>query len=482
MKVLIGQFVTESNANIPHQCEITDYDIAFGDECIRKMQINDSFSRHGVEVIPSIYANAGAAGVVKKQTFDYIESCFLQAVKQHLNEIDGIYLMLHGASEVDGLEGGSGDHHILQEIRKITGPYLPIAVSCDPHGNLKKEYVEAVQIIRSYRQSPHTDKEETYQKVIDMLCQRLKDRQRACAIYRKLPLILGGEQSVSADEPVCSINRYMDQLEQDPRILSASWHVGYIRHDCAVAGCGLVVVPANDEDCAYAEEIADQLAAYVWERRHEFHYTGLTAQPEEALRMVLDFPEKPAVITDSGDNMTSGATGWNTYVLHQVLACGQLKKSFLFAPIVDPKTWDQLKDVPVNQKAEICLGRNYDALSAPASLSVTVLSKGDIARFVNGELIKVFGQCVVVHVENTLIDIVISNTSQPIIVNDQLKHLNLEWTDYDVTVVKQGYIFPDFKEKAKFYVMSLTMGATPQDTASIPFKRIMRPMYPIDQI
>lgn len=27
MKVLIGQFVTESNANIPHQCEITDYDI-----------------------------------------------------------------------------------------------------------------------------------------------------------------------------------------------------------------------------------------------------------------------------------------------------------------------------------------------------------------------------------------------------------------------------------------------------------------------
>ena len=30
--------------------------------------------------------------------------------------------------------------------------------------------------------------------------------------------------------------------------------------------------------------------------------------------------------------------------------------------------------------------------------------------------------------------------------------------------------------------MSLTGGATPQDTASIPFKRIMRPMFPIDQI
>jgi microcystin degradation protein MlrC len=51
-----------------------------------------------------------------------------------------------------------------------------------------------------------------------------------------------------------------------------------------------------------------------------------------------------------------------------------------------------------------------------------------------------------------------------------------------VIVVKQGYIFPELKEKAAFSVMSLTQGATPQDTRIIPFKQIMRPMYPIDKI
>ena len=66
----------------------------------------------------------------------------------------------------------------------------------------------------------------------------------------------------------------MNELEQDPRILSCSWHVGYIRHDSDVAGCGIVVVPATEKDSAYAETVADQLAAYVWDRRHEFHYTG----------------------------------------------------------------------------------------------------------------------------------------------------------------------------------------------------------------
>ena len=439
MKVLIGQFVTESNANIPHQCEITDYDIAFGEECIQKMQIRPVFEKHGIELIPSIYANAGAAGVVSQRAFAYIESCFLKAVREHLHEIDGIYFMLHGASEVAELEGGSGDHHILQEVRKLVGPYVPIAVACDPHGNLKQDYVESIQILRSYRQSPHTDK-------------------------------------------VRSINRYMDELEQDPRIQSCSWHVGYIRHDCDVAGCGIVVVPARTEDQAYAETIADQLAAYVWDRRHEFHYTGLTAKPEEALAMTLEFEGSPAVITDSGDNTTSGATGWNTFVLRQVLAVEALKKSFLFAPICDPKTADQLKSCQPGETVRIDLGVGYDALSESVPLDIVVKSHGEIARFVGEELIKVFGSCTLVSVKDRPIDIIISNTSQPIIVNPQLRHLGIEWTDYDVTVVKQGYIFPDFKAQAQFYVMSLTDGATPQDTASIPFKRIMRPMFPIDQI
>lgn len=120
MKVLIGQFINEANANIPVKDEITTFDIAFGDELIEKMQVGDIFEQAGIEIIPSVYAVSGASGVIKRHTFDYIEACFLNAVREHLHEIDGIYLMLHGASEVDGL--GSGDHHILKAIRDLVGP------------------------------------------------------------------------------------------------------------------------------------------------------------------------------------------------------------------------------------------------------------------------------------------------------------------------------------------------------------------------
>ena len=480
MKVLVGLFTTESNANVPGRNEITSYDLGFGEDCIRKLRVASVFEKEGIEMIPAVYASAGASGVVTRPTFDYIESLFLDAVRKHLNELDGIYLHLHGASEVE--EIGSGDHHILLSIRKLVGPYLPIAVACDPHGNLCQEYVDNCTILRSYRESPHTDADETKRKVAQMLCDLLKHRQNIHAIYRKLPLILGGEQSVSTDEPVRSINQYMDELEQDPRILSCSWHVGYIRHDTEVAGCGIVVVPASQKDKAYAEEIADQLAAYVWDRRHEFHYTGLTAKPEEALRMALEFEGKPVFITDSGDNVTSGATGWNTFILRQVLALDQLEKKFLFSNICDPETWKQLSELEIGSEAHIRLGVNADEWSKATELDVTVRSKGYLRGYLMHDHDAHYGDAVVVSVKGLPIDISVASTRQTMCEKHQFDQIGLDWDNYDVIVVKQGYIFPELKEKGKLCIMSLTMGATPQDTASIPFKRIMRPMFPVDQI
>ena len=482
MKVLVGDFVNEANANVPNLCETKDFDLAFGDECIDKMEIRDVFEKQNIEIIPSVYAVAGAAGVIRRRTFDYILSCFTDAVKKHLNEIDGIFLMLHGASEVEGL--GSGDHQILWAIRKIVGPYLPIAVACDPHGNLCKEYTDQIQILRSYRESPHTDATATRRKVAGMLCDLLKDRQNIHAVYRKLPLIIGGEQSVSADEPVRSINAYMDELEKDPRVRSASWHVGYIRHDTYVAGAGIVVIPQNTEDQEYCEKVADDLAKFVWDRHKEFHYTGRTAEPEEALRQAMQ-QEGTVSITDSGDNTTSGAGGWNTYILRQALALKNNHKKFLFASINDPKAFDSLKDLEIGTKTHIRLGVGYDELSAPVELDVTVKSKGELVRTLSlstEDDVKHVGDCVTVHIEGTAIDVVVANNRQAMRENAQYKHANVDWHDYDIVVIKVGYNCPLFTDNGRWWIMSLTDGATLQNTAKLKFKRIMRPMYPIDNI
>ena len=315
-----------------------------------------------------------------------------------------------------------------------------------------------------------------------MLCDLLKHRQNIHAIYRKLPLILGGEQSVSTDEPVRSINQFMNELEQDPRILSCSWHVGYLRHDCPEAGCGIVVIPQTEADQAYAETIADQLAEFVWNKRHEFHYTGTTAAPDEALAMALAFDGKPVFITDSGDNVTSGAMGANTFILRQVLALPALSKRILFAAINDPAACHQLMACAENEQVSLRLGMGLDAYSEPVDLDVVVLHHGRQAGTAMYGEEGDYGPIVTVRLPGTPIDIAVTNNNHSFVEIRQLTACGINVEDYDIFVVKQGYIHPELKALGKLCVMSLTGGATPQDTRLIPFKQILRPMFPIDEI
>ena len=93
-----------------------------------------------------------------------------------------------------------------------------------------------------------------------------------------------------------------------------------------------------------------------------------------------------------------------------------------------------------------------------------------------------YGDLVTVSVEGSPIDIAVTDNNHSFVEKHQIDACGVDWDDYDVIVVKQGYIHPELKEKGALSVMALTDGATPQNTRLIPFKRIMRPMYPLDEI
>ena len=128
------------------------------------------------------------------------------------------------------------------------------------------------------------------------------------------------------------------------------------------------------------------------------------------------------------------------------------------------------------------LGVGYDEYSAPVTLEVVVKSKGELRGFMYRDHNRAYGYCVTVSVKGLPVDILVASNRQAMVEIHQFTDAGIQLDDYDVIVVKQGYIFPELKAAGKLCVMSLTGGATPQDTASIPFKRIMRPMFPIDEM
>ena len=480
MKILIGHFTTESNEHIPFRCEMKNFILGYGDEVQDLMELRSVFERNKVDAIGSVYANGHSSGPVEKNAFAYISNRLLRDVQENRNDIDGIMLLLHGASKIEDLPGSSGEPYILAKIREIVGPHLPVAIAVDPHGNLNQEYCDMATILRSYRHSPHTDMYDTQRTVLQMLIDLINENRRTKVVYRKLPLMLGGERSVSSDEPVKSINKLLDEVEQDPRILSASWHVGYLRHDSQNAGCSIIVVPTSSDYLEYANEVADTLAKFVMDRRHDFRFHGNAMEPDETVQAALEFADGRVFITDSGDNTTSGATGANTYILRQFLELDDYKnKRTLFATINDPKSARSLMEIGIDKQVRFSVGQGIDELSAPVEVEGTIKTVGDVINY-HG-IAKKLGDVVTVAIKDKPIDLMIANTGVSFAEINQYVAANVDPHEYDIVIVKQGYIFPQIDAIADFSIMSLTDGATQQRAERLPYKLISRPMYPIDK-
>ena len=147
-----------------------------------------------------------------------------------------------------------------------------------------------------------------------------------------------------------------------------------------------------------------------------------------------------------------------------------------------PISFDVLKNKKIGEEVHIQLGYNVDDLSSPVQLDVNVRSKGNLMGFMMHDHHTVFGQTINVKIKDLPIVIMVASTNWAVCEKHQFISAGINWDEYDIIVVKEGYIFPELKEKGKLSIMSLTQGATLQDTSQLPFKRIMRPMYPIDEI
>lgn len=482
MNVLIGHFNSESNEWSYQNMGFENFVFKYGEDCVNTMNVRDIFEDRGINVIPSVYANGHPGGLIKKDAFDFILYRFLTKVKEHLSDIDGIYLYLHGASKVLDLEGDSAEHKILFEIRKITGPYMPIAICMDPHGNLSQAFADQATIIRTYRHSPHTDTVETRRRVASMLAELIQNRRKITPVYRKIPIMIGGERSVSTDEPVLSINKYLDDIEKDPRILSASYHVGYLEHDTDKCGNSIIVVPNDDKYRAYANEVADQLYDFVLARRFQFHYHGIVDFPDKALERAIAYDGSPVFLTDSGDNCGAGGDGYSHFILRQLLERNDFNhKNILVAGVVDTNSYQQLYDKSVGTHVDFYFGMGLDELNKKIHVTGEIVARGMVnSHFtINSHM----AEAITVKIDDKPISLVIEGESLSYTDIHQFEDSNLVMEDYDLIVVKQGYISPDFDAASPFCIMSLTQGPTDQEMEQVrSYKRIMRPMFPYDTL
>ena len=482
MKVLVGGMDAECNEYVSKVIQLDAVNLLYGDSCANALSVRDVFESAGIGVIGSLYAHAGPTGMLSRSAFETISEEFLRIVREHLSETDGIFLRLHGASGVRDLDEVSGEHVLIRRLRAVVGKHMPIAVVQDPHGNITREFGESVNIVRCFRESPHTDTVECSRLVAARLVNLMQNRRPMRPIVLKMPMLLGGEQSMSAEEPMVSINRLMDQAEKDPRIFSLCFYIGYLSHDDDKLGTAVVVIPNRPEDRDFCLSEGKRIAEFIWDRRDQFGFKGNFASPEEAVLRTLREGKKTAVITDSGDNCGAGSMGQSTVLLREMLRCRPEGKKVLFAGIQDRKAHAALAEASVGTRVSFSLGADEDELSRPVRIEGTVVSAGDeyygygTSEFMGRKV----GSVRTVRVDGTGIDIMVLDTNLQYGHPYEFERAGLRFRDYDIVVVKMGYLDTYLIPETRYHCMAVTDGPTVQEPEKFDFKRIFRPMWPLD--
>src|SRR6185436_4620254 len=114
----------------------------------------DRARARGWEVVESLACFAQPANRTLKHVYESFRDEVLADLKKAM-PVDVVLLNLHGAMVAEGYDDCEGD--LLQRIRAIVGPKVPIGAELDLHCHLTDEMITAATAMVIYKEYPHTD-------------------------------------------------------------------------------------------------------------------------------------------------------------------------------------------------------------------------------------------------------------------------------------------------------------------------------------
>jgi microcystin degradation protein MlrC len=466
-KVVAASLFQESNSFSPKIANWNDFKIFEKADMLKKIAVTRIFNEAGYEIIPTLYALAVPGGRVEEDSFRKFMEYILECIPED-GSVDGVWLYLHGAMHVEGL--GSAEAELVKQIRGKTGQKIPISVALDFHANISKELIENANIICGYKTAPHADIEETQIKAGNLLIKCIEEKILPRPLMIKLPLLITGERATTAVEPVKTIMREINMLEEKEGILSASYFAGMAWVDAPHSGASIVIVQRDEK--VNAAEDAKRIASIAWNAREEFSFEEETAEPEEAFEIAGRMADGPIFITDSGDNVTAGSPGDNAYLLK--LAVEKKSENILIAGILDKKAVYYCSTLDVGKKVEFRLGGEIDPEATIMDVNGTLRWKGRMLDN-SGEKRT---NAIVVSIEG--VDVIITDDRCAFTAPEIIESAGISINEYKIIVVKQGYLYAELRKIAKHSLMAFSPGSGCQDIKRFNYINVKRPIFPLD--
>lgn len=432
----------------------------------------DSLNRKRADWIPTMRGHALPGGTVTREAYESLVTKTLDMLEKN-GPYDGLFFDIHGAMSVVGLDDPEGDFII--RVREVIGKNTIISTSMDLHGNVSRRLAENTDLITCYRMAPHEDALESKKRAVDNLLDRIesgkgKPRYKA---WIPIPILLPGEKTSTRIEPGKSLYAKVEPASMQEDIVDAAIWIGYAWAD-EPRNHAVVMVTGDDKEKVI--NTSENLANSFWEVREDFVFVAPTASLDESLDLALASEKQPFIISDMGDNPTAGGAGDVTWTLTEILARHEFRSesgpSLIYASIPGPEFVDKAIEVGLGGKIEAYAGAAIDdRFAPPIKLSGTIeaIEYGD--KHAETEVVVKVGS----------VYIIVTKKRKPYHKEIDFTRLGLNPRDTDIIVVKIGYLVPELYNMRADWIMALTPGGVDQDLERLNYKRINRPMFPLDK-
>src|SRR5258706_6185792 len=308
--------------------------------------------RYPVTFMPTLVATAVPGGPVERQTYETIKAEFLKRLEALL-PLQGLYLPMHGAMFVEGMEDAEADWY--RAARKVVGPDCLLSASYDLHGNISQPIIDTLDMLSAFRTAPHIDREETMLRATGMLLHCLREKIRPTLLWAPIPVLMPGERSSTEWEPGKRLWAQLPALNREPGILDVSMLVGYVWAD-EPRSTAAVVITGTDPD--NQRRVATKLAQQYSDARAEFKFWTETCTVYDCVHRAIDAKTQPDILADSGDNPTGGGNGDQATVLESLLR--HKAQNVVFAGITDRPATEACYKAGVGTRIPLSIGATLD--------------------------------------------------------------------------------------------------------------------------
>jgi len=274
--------------------------------------------------------------------------------------------------------------------------------------------------------------------------------------------------------------RLVHALEREAGIVSITLAGGFPYADIRDAGVAVVVTADRDADAA--RRAADTLADYLWSHRQDFRVSLTPVR--EAIDYALQTKRGPVVLADGSDNPGGGAPCDGTVMLAELVRANV--PSAVVAIIADPQAVAQAHQVGAGHQATLVIGGKTDTRHGPPlTLAGEVRWVGEKEYVNKGPMMtgmRVRMGRAAVFVVNHVEIILTENRFQPFDC-EALRCLGIEPGERLLIGLKSAVHFRAGYQPLAAKIFDLdTPGIHTPDLFKYTYRRLRRPIYPLDEI